>query len=380
MTRPAISLATLAAVLAVALPSAAAAAPIHATVVGGSDATIAEWPFIAALTVHGQSASDGQFCGGSVADSTHVITAAHCVEGEKASGIDVVVGRARLGDAAGERVRVAGIAVEPQYDNESNDHDIAILTLATGVSATPIAPAGGDDGELDNAGSAVAVAGWGLVSQSPPAVPSVLQQAPLTVVGPSRCRKAYGSGFDTALTICAGTPDVGVPDSCNGDSGGPLVANGSSGVRLVGLVSFGGDVCGDPDAPGAYTRVRSESSFITQHLSGSLPVDPGPEPPDGALDPRVEIGRIWCKARCYVDVGATGPGAAQVPGLIVRIRRGGSASHTAVDRSYGAKRLSATRWRAKVGLPFGRLRVSARAVDSGLRKIGSSDAVTVIVE
>ena len=145
-------LAALAAVLALAVPATAAARPIHAAVVGGSDATIADWPFMAALVVHGQSASDGQFCGASVADSTHVITAAHCVEGEKASGIDVVVGRARLGDDAGERVRVAGIAVEPRYDNETNSHDIAILTLAGEVSAAAVVPAGPNDSELDNAG------------------------------------------------------------------------------------------------------------------------------------------------------------------------------------------------------------------------------------
>jgi trypsin len=378
--RPALWPAVLTAVLVLAVPAAAGAQPIHATVVGGSDATIDGWPFIAALVVHGQSAEQGQFCGASVADSTHVITAAHCVEGEKASGIDVVVGRARLGNAGGERVRVAGLAVEPQYDNEDNAHDIAILTLATAVSAPAIVPAGPDDAELDNAGSTVAVAGWGLVSQSPPTNPSVLQQAFLTVVGPSRCRKAYGSGFDTTLTICAGTPDTGVPDSCLGDSGGPLAASGPSGLRLVGLVSFGSDICGDPDAPGAYTRVRSESSFIAQHLSGALPVEPGPEPAEGRLDPVVRIGRIWCKSRCYVDVGATGPGAAEVPGLVVRVRRGASSRHSAFDRSYSARRLSATRWRAKVGLPFGRLRISARAIDDEQRQIGTSDRVLVDVE
>jgi secreted trypsin-like serine protease len=378
VTRHALWLAALATALLLALPASAGAKRIHSSVVGGEPASIQEWPFIAALVVAGQTADQGQFCGGSVADELHVITAAHCVEGEKASGVNVVVNRSRLADNAGERVAVASIAVEPAYDNENVVHDVAILKLASPVGAGTIAPAGSGESALGNAGRAVSVAGWGLTSQSPPTQPDVLQQAALTIVSPSRCRRAYGS-FDSNLSICAGTPDVGRPDSCQGDSGGPLVGSGADGLRLVGIVSFGGDVCGDPESPGAYTRVSSEASFIAEQLGGAPPPPPPPPPPPSELDPRVEIGRIWCKTRCYVEVGATGPGADTVPGVIVRVRRSRSSRHKAVNRSYAARRLSATRWRAKVGLPFGVLKITARAVNAQFKTIGSTDRVTVEV-
>lgn len=377
MTRPALWLAL---VVAVALPATAAAAPIRGSVVGGTDAAAADWPFIAALVVHGEPAQRGQFCGGSVGDPLHVITAAHCVEGESAAGIDIVVGRARLGDAAAQRVRVASLATAPGYGGDGSSHDIAILRLAQPLTAgTPIAAATPAEAGLAAAGAQVRVAGWGLVSQSPPAQPDALQQASLTVMGPSRCRKAYGNDFDTNRMVCAGTPDVGVPDSCSGDSGGPLVADEPLGPRLVGIVSYGGDVCGDPGAPGAYTRVSAESAFVVDQLGGAPAPAPDPIPPADELNPRVEIGRIWCKSSCYVEIGATGAGAEAVPGLKVRVRRARKGSRKAVDRTYTANRLSNTRWRAKVGLPYGALRISARAVNAGGRTIGSTDRVSVDV-
>jgi secreted trypsin-like serine protease len=379
VTRPALWPALFAAALLLALAAPAAAAPIRATVVGGEDASAESWPFAAALVVRGEPAERGQFCGGSIADERHVITAAHCVEGESASQIDVVAGRLRLAGEGGHRVSVASIAIQPDYDTDAVTHDIAVLRLAEPLAAgTPIAPASPSEADLARAGATVRVAGWGLVSQSPPSGPTVLQQAALTVFGPSRCRKAYGS-FDTDTQICAGTPDTGVPDSCQGDSGGPLVADGPAGPRLVGVVSFGGDTCGDPESPGAYTRVSGESGFVAAQLGGAPPPPPDPAPPADELDPRVEIGRIWCGSRCYVEVGATGPGVAAVPRVLVRVRRARKGNRRGYDKTFSAKRLSNTRWRAKVGLPYGVLRVSARAADAGRRTIGSTDRVTVEV-
>lgn len=43
-------------------------------IVGGHNADVGEWPWIAALFNGGR-----QFCGGSLIDSTHILSAAHCV-------------------------------------------------------------------------------------------------------------------------------------------------------------------------------------------------------------------------------------------------------------------------------------------------------------
>jgi secreted trypsin-like serine protease len=373
VTRLALRLAALALVLA--LPAAAGAAPIRGSVVGGSDAVAEDWPFAVALVVSGEPADRAHYCGGSAADATHVITAAHCIEGERPGDVDVVAGRLRLADPGGERVGVASIAVHPGFAGDGSSHDIAVLRLAVPLTAGgAIAPAAPNEAGLAAAGQTVRVAGWGLISQAAGERPAALQAAPLTVTGPSRCRRAYGGDFDSALMICAGTPDIGLPDSCNGDSGGPLVADGPLGPRLVGIVSYGSDVCGDPAAPAAYTRVSAESAFIAEQLGGAPPPE---TPPGGELDPEVEISRIWCGARCYVEVGATGPGAAAVSGVQVRVRRARRGARKGVDRAYAARRLSATRWRAKVGLPPGSLRISARAVDQVGHTLGGADRVWV---
>jgi hypothetical protein len=197
-------------------------------------------------------------------------------------------------------------------------------------------------------------------------------------MGPTRCRRGYDS-FDTSLVICAGTAGGGPPGTCQGDSGGPLVGGTPDAPRLVGIVSFGAQVCADPEIPAGYTRVSSESAFISRQLGGAPPTPPGPSPPIEKLDPHLTIGQIWCKTKCYVDVGATGDGAKRVPSVLVRVRRAPRNGRKGTDKTYAAKRLSNTRWRARVGLPFGVLRITARAADFGGRTIGNPDRVAVEV-
>jgi secreted trypsin-like serine protease len=50
--------------------------------------------------------------------------------------------------------------------------------------------------------------------------------------------------------------------ACSGDSGGPLVADIATGPVEVGIVSFGGALCGLPAAPSVYSRISSSLDFI----------------------------------------------------------------------------------------------------------------------
>ena len=79
-------------VLSLAALSAVSASPVSRDVkipaiVGGVPATAGEFPFIVSFQKSGQ-----HFCGGSLIDSTTVLTAGHCVDGQDLSGLTVRAG------------------------------------------------------------------------------------------------------------------------------------------------------------------------------------------------------------------------------------------------------------------------------------------------
>merc|ERR1712226_860996 len=59
-------------------------------IVGGQDATRGQWPWQVSL----RNAANRHFCGGVIINSNWVLTAAHCVDGNSAGGLRVVVAAA----------------------------------------------------------------------------------------------------------------------------------------------------------------------------------------------------------------------------------------------------------------------------------------------
>src|SRR5688572_7603892 len=99
--RPLIALCTIFAALAAAAPAQA--------IIGGRPAT-EPYPFQVAL-----ADANGQFCGGSLVRPDRVLTAAHCVEGEDAEKLHVILGRHKLSSSEGEEIQVAEIRVHEKY-------------------------------------------------------------------------------------------------------------------------------------------------------------------------------------------------------------------------------------------------------------------------
>ena len=76
-------------------------------IIGGRESAPGAWPWQAAIVFSRyENAYVGQYCGGSLIAPEWVLTAAHCVDGEPAVPMDVVLGRNKLSVAEGERISV----------------------------------------------------------------------------------------------------------------------------------------------------------------------------------------------------------------------------------------------------------------------------------
>lgn len=285
---------------------AASAGQHDIRVVGGSSVTIADAPFQVALVHAGaepeSTSPPGQYCGGTLLRPTLVVTAAHCVEdGDDtrlfAADIKVFGGdedlRAAFAPAPlaeADLVAVTRVSFPPTWRPSTNERDVAILELAEPIDdpdAAPLEVVDGDRPDLFDAGSPLAVTGWGDTEpreagyDGPSAPPYVLRGATVSAVDGDTCKTQYAGRVVPELMLCAG--DAG-KDACSGDSGGPLfaadVAQGQTptvpdDLRLVGIVSWGIG-CALPQYPGVYTKVAAADirAFISAGRTGSLPDRP----------------------------------------------------------------------------------------------------------
>merc|ERR1712126_241165 len=62
--------------------------------------------------------------------------------------------------------------------------------------------------------------------------------------------------------ICGGFKEGGI-DSCQGDSGGPVVVLNNGFVKLMAVVSAGGD-CAVPGQPGVYAKMTAALDWVKE--------------------------------------------------------------------------------------------------------------------
>jgi trypsin len=222
-------------------------------IVGGTAAAAGEFPYIVSL-----SRSGSHFCGGSLIDSTTVVTAAHCSTGVTASSVRVRAGSLQWA-SGGTQVGVSRITYHPSFSSSTLNNDVAVWKLSTAIPASSTVgyvtlPAQSYD---PASGSTTTVAGWGVTSESSGSLPAALRKVSVPVISRATCRAQYGTSDITDNMFCAGL-EAGGKDSCQGDSGGPII---NSAGALVGVVSWGSG-CARPDLAGVYTRIGNYVSWI----------------------------------------------------------------------------------------------------------------------
>jgi len=239
-------------ILSLAPPAGAAAAqaPLVPYIVGGQEASIAQFPW--QVYVLRETASEGgAACGGSIISPTQILTAAHCVDHEgstktyPAADFLVVSGDSNVEAATlpptAQLKLVASVRAHPYYTPLPNiKDDAAVLTLSTPLTLSPEedAQAIGLGGATPAGGTPLTVSGYGKEEGAESAYPNgKLYTTTLTAFSAQACSNDVGE-INSAVLLCA----AGATSStCQGDSGGPLV-EGSPSVE-AGLVDFGGVGC-----------------------------------------------------------------------------------------------------------------------------------------
>merc|ERR1711872_564375 len=234
-------------------------------IVGGTQASLNEWPWQVAL-MYGNS----QFCGGSLINDRYVLTAAHCVEGFTAGDLSVRLGEHNLASSSESSTVTRGvrtIKAHQSYNDQTLVNDIALLELSSPVTqSSTILSVCLPPPRPQYANRQATVTGWGTTS-SGGSSPNTLREITVKVWSNKDCVNSnYGNAIQSGM-MCAGTTGK---DSCQGDSGGPLVyRDGGGNYDQIGVVSWGSG-CAVAGYPGVYTRVTSYLDWIKTNTQNGV--------------------------------------------------------------------------------------------------------------
>uniref|UniRef100_R4G2N2 SP1-Sep-3 n=2 Tax=Sepia latimanus TaxID=3248881 RepID=R4G2N2_SEPLA len=229
-------------------------------IVSGTNAKDCEFPHIAFVLI---DTENGTFaCGGSLIDSTHVVTAAHCVDSGVTS-VDVFFGSLNKRNMP-HRISVSSLTIHGDYDGDNDItvlNDVAVLTLSKAMKFSecikPIELAKAGDRFVGNCH----IAGWGKTGEKMSSSVELLR-ATVPVLTKKQCSK-YAGGLQTQH-ICAGQLTENGKTTCQGDSGGPLMCYRASDSKLVlaGIVSYGWTCT---EGLSVFARVSHFNAWITRN-------------------------------------------------------------------------------------------------------------------
>lgn len=201
--------------------------------VGGSPASVKDYPFIIAGLRDGGPRPLGQTCTGSVVAPRKIVIAAHCkaAEGQKS----FLYGLDDLNAGGGTQIGVVSYDTHPKYVNFDQGYDVAVVTTdrdipVPGGKYAQVATSA--DTDLNKPGKTGLGLGYGKKDFDDSTRDVTLAKFSLPIVAGSNC-SGVGAGFQDATMICSGYSD-GHVSILPGDSGGPLVVDG----KVTGVASW----------------------------------------------------------------------------------------------------------------------------------------------
>ncbi|WPC75943.1 S1 family peptidase [Vibrio porteresiae] len=270
--------------------AAALASDLSTYITDGSRTTASAYPDYVTLFYYREYSTGyvyGMYCGGTMIDATHVLTAAHCVTDDDSEPNEeyilytVVAQVDTLSDFPNNAtyVQAESVYYPDDYQYSSTNlwpNDIAVVKLASSLNIGHYAnlPSQGYEDYRGTADTFIAV-GHGKTSTNS-TTSNYLLSAEMDYVSNSVCATDLANIHDTQLCfagISSGSSSSLTTGVCSGDSGGPIYDTTESRLQ-IGVTSFGPSTCGvgltNSGVTGVFTEVADYADWIANVVNGSV--------------------------------------------------------------------------------------------------------------
>ncbi|MEZ9997634.1 trypsin-like serine protease [Vibrio lentus] len=256
-------------------------------IVNGSNASVTEFPSMASLFIdridYDGVYSTGPYCGATILNPTHILTAAHCIYGNEEGQLFTTVvpqieDTSQFPNGNIQKARVSEVYYRSDYSNALSDllrNDVAILKLESALnidSVNDIVKRPSSDGYRSSSEVFTAV-GHGDTRTGFDGT-TLLQKANLNYVDNATCKTVFAAGDELTENQICFVGDVAASGlyggTCQGDSGGPVYWKDGSIYRQVGITSFGPETCGGSSrVTSVFTEIYDYEAWIDSVIAGT---------------------------------------------------------------------------------------------------------------